>query len=76
MTVAMSPDSMSEALTKRAGLAATMRAVLWSFFGVRRRSDYEKDAVALNPLHVIITGIVAAALLVVILLVIVNLVVR
>ena len=37
-----------------------MRAVLWSFFGVRRKSDYEKDAARLNPVHVIIAGIAAA----------------
>lgn len=60
----------------RARLLSTMRAVLWSFFGVRRKSDYEKDAAELNPVHVIITGILAAALFVIVLLVIVNLVVR
>jgi len=61
---------------RRAGFAATMRAVLWSFFGVRRRAEYEKDAATLNPVYVIITGVVAAAFFVFVLLVIVNLVVR
>ena len=60
----------------RVGFAQTARAVLWSFFGVRRKSDYEKDANQLNPVFVIITGIAAAALFVVVLIVIVNLVVR
>jgi hypothetical protein len=61
---------------KSAGFAQTARAVLWSFFGVRRKSEYEKDAAQLNPVYVIITGIAAAALFVVVLIVIVNLVVN
>ena len=60
----------------RVGFAQTARAVLWSFFGVRRRSDYEKDASQLNPVYVIITGVAAAALFVIVLIVIVSLVVR
>ena len=62
--------------SSRVGFAQTARAVLWSFFGVRRRSDYEKDANQLNPVYVIITGVAAAALFVIVLIVIVNLVVR
>lgn len=49
---------------RNAGFLQTMRAVLWSFFGVRRRSGYEQDAQQLNPLHVIIAGLIAAALFV------------
>lgn len=60
----------------RAGFAQTARAVLWSFFGVRRKSDYEKDAAELNPVYVIIIGVLAAALFVIVLIGIVNLVVR
>ena len=60
----------------RVGFAQTVRAVLWSFFGVRRKSEYEKDANQLNPVYVIITGVAAAALFVIVLIVIVNLVVR
>jgi hypothetical protein len=61
---------------RRAGIGQTARAVLWSFFGVRRRSDYEKDATQLNPVYVIVAGLVAAALFVGLLIVVVNLVVR
>lgn len=60
---------------KNVGFAQTVRAVLWSFFGVRRKSEYEKDAAQLNPVYVIISGIAAAALFVIALIVIVNLVV-
>ena len=59
----------------RAGFGQTAHAVLWSFFGVRRKSDYEKDAAELNPVYVILVGVAAAALFVIVLIVIVNLVV-
>lgn len=42
-----------------------MKAVFWSFFGVRKKSDYEKDAQQLNPVHVIIAGLLGALIFVV-----------
>ncbi|HKO66965.1 MAG TPA: DUF2970 domain-containing protein [Burkholderiaceae bacterium] len=60
---------------RRAGFGQTARAVLWSFFGVRRKADYERDAAQLNPVHVIIAGLLAAALFVALLVLVVNLVV-
>jgi preprotein translocase subunit Sec61beta len=36
------------------------RAVFWSFFGIRKRAEYEKDAVSLTPLQVIVAGIIGA----------------
>ncbi|WP_288380587.1 DUF2970 domain-containing protein [uncultured Massilia sp.] len=49
-------------LQRKASFLATMKAVFWSFFGVRKRSDYEKDAANLNPVHVIIAGLIGAAI--------------
>jgi hypothetical protein len=60
---------------RRAGFLQTMRAVAWSFFGVRKRSGYEEDAAQLNPVHVIVAGVIAAALFVLVLLAVVNMVV-
>ena len=54
---------------------ATVRAVFWSFFGVRKRRDYESDAQQLNPVHVIIAGLIGAAIFVITLLLIVRIVV-
>jgi len=48
----------------RGSLLRTFKAVAWSFFGVRQASEYEKDVSQLNPLHVIVAGIVAAGLFV------------
>ncbi|HWH84240.1 MAG TPA: DUF2970 domain-containing protein [Burkholderiaceae bacterium] len=49
-----------------------MKAVAWSFFGVRKGADLEKDVSQLNPVHVVIAGIVGALLLIALLLVVVN----
>ena len=60
---------------RKASFAATMKAVFWSFFGVRRKSDYERDAAQLNPVHVLVAGIIGALLFIGILVMIVRLVV-
>jgi hypothetical protein len=57
---------------RRASFGQTAAAVLWSFFGVRKRADYEQDAQTLNPVHVIIMGIAGAAAFIGILLVLIK----
>ena len=52
------------------------KAVFWSFFGVRKRADYESDAQRLKPQHVIAAGVVSAAVFVMVLFGIVKLVTR
>jgi hypothetical protein len=49
-----------------------MKAVMWSFFGVRGRAGYERDIERLNPVYVILTAIVLAALFVLSLIVLVR----
>jgi Protein of unknown function (DUF2970) len=56
---------LKRAAGRRGSFVRTFRAVAWSFFGVRKGSEYEKDIAQLNPLHVIVAGIIAAALFVV-----------
>jgi len=65
-------DDLKKASQRKASFAATLKAVFWSFFGVRKKSDYEKDAQQLNPVHVIIAGILGAAIFVAMLLLIVR----
>ena len=43
------------------------KAVFWSFFGVRKRSDYEADTKRLKPQHVIFAGIVSCVIFVLLL---------
>ena len=56
---------LRSAVRRRGSLARTLLAVCWSFFGVRRSRDLERDVGELNPLHIVIAGVVAAAVFVV-----------
>jgi hypothetical protein len=57
-------DGLRTAAARRGSIADTFRAVAWSFFGVRRRADLDRDAERLNPVHVIVAGLVGAGLFV------------
>jgi hypothetical protein len=57
---------------RRASLWDTVKAVLWSFIGVRRRSDFQDDVAKLNPLHLVVVGFVMALLFVLGLILLVN----
>jgi hypothetical protein len=57
---------------RKASFAASMKAVFWSFFGVRKRKDYEHDAENLNPFHVILAGLLGAAIFIGVLLLVVR----
>jgi len=56
--------------SKRASPLQVARAVFSAFFGVRRRDDH--NAVELSPVHVIVAGVIGAALFVASLLLLVN----
>jgi hypothetical protein len=42
----------------------TVKAVAWSFVGIRKNSEYREDLAQVNPFHVIVVGIAGALLLV------------
>jgi len=50
-------------MAKGGNVKAAM-AVFWSFFGVRKRRDYDADAQSLTPAQVIIAGLIGAAVFV------------
>jgi len=52
------------------------RAVFWSFFGVRKRADYDRDALQLTPVQVIVAGLIGAALFIATLIGVVYVVMR
>lgn len=53
-------SGLKDVVGRRGSFGQTLKAVAWSFFGVRKSSEYEKDVSQLNPVHVIVAGIVAA----------------
>lgn len=61
---------------KHTGAIHAMRAVLWSFFGVRSKSEYQADINRLTMTQIIAAGIVGAFLFVMTLLVLVYFVTR
>jgi hypothetical protein len=65
-------DDLKQAVSRKGSFLGTMRAVAWSFFGIRRGADYEKDLQQLNPVHVIVAGLIGAAVFITVLIVLVK----
>lgn len=63
---------IKEASKRKASFVATMKAVFWSFLGIRKKNDYEQDAAQLNPVHVVIAGIIGALIFIAVLIMIVK----
>jgi hypothetical protein len=55
-------DGLKDAVQRKGSFLQTLGAVAWSFFGVRKSRDYEQDVAKLNPVHVIIAGVIGALL--------------
>ncbi len=52
-------------LHKRKGsVLGTVKAVLWGFLGVRRNADYQDDIAKLNPVHLVVVGLIMAVVFV------------
>jgi hypothetical protein len=58
------PGDFRQAVKRKGSFLQTFKAVAWSFFGVRKSVDHEKDVGRLNPLHVVIAGVLLAAMFV------------
>ena len=54
----------------------TVKTVLWSFVGIRKKSEYEEDLGKANPFHIIAVALVVVGLFVVGLITLVNWVVK
>ncbi|MFM9917338.1 MAG: DUF2970 domain-containing protein [Rhizobacter sp.] len=65
-------SDLRAAAKRKGSFLQTMRAVAWSFFGVRKSSDYERDVSQLNPVHVVIAGVIGALVLIAVLATVVN----
>ena len=65
-------SDLKSAVRRKGSFLQTLKAVAWSFFGVRKSSDYEKDVSQLNPVHVVIAGVLGAVLFIIALLTLVN----
>jgi Protein of unknown function (DUF2970) len=69
-------DDLKQAVARPGSFWQTVKAVAWSFFGVRSSKGHDTDIAKINPVHVIVAGIAGAALFVVALVLIVQAVVH
>ena len=74
MTAPDQPEDASPT-ARKANFGQTVRAVARSFLGIRRSADHEQDVKKLNPIHVVIAGVLGAAVFVVFLVVLVHFVI-
>ncbi len=56
----------------KTSLWRTVKAVAWSFVGLRARSDFEEDVKNLSPIHIIVVGLVGVLVFVAALVLLVN----
>ncbi|RZL00628.1 MAG: DUF2970 domain-containing protein [Rubrivivax sp.] len=53
-------------------LLQTVKAVAWSFFGIRKSSGQAQDVAKIKPLHLVIVGLLGGALFVTVLVLLVR----
>jgi hypothetical protein len=70
--VSTPPGGLKEAVQREGSMLQSFKAVAWSFFGIRRSTDHAQDMQKLNPVHVVVAGLVSAALFVLALVMIVR----
>jgi hypothetical protein len=56
----------------KASWLRTVKAVAWSFLGIRKNSEYQEDLGKLNPFHIIAVAVAAVVLFVAALIALVN----
>ena len=59
-----SADELREVVARKGSFVQTLKAVAWSFLGIRRGAGWQEDISRLTPVHVIVAGLIGAALFV------------
>ena len=67
----MSQD-LKELSRRKLNFFQTLKAISWAMFGIRKGSGYQEDMAKLNPVHVVLAGLLAGLMFVVGLLMIVR----
>ena len=62
-------------MKKNSSFWQSMKAVMWAFLGVRKKSGLQEDVASLSFVHIIIAGVVGALIFMAVLLLIVKAVV-
>ena len=72
----MAKENREGSEPRAAGFFHVMGAVFSSFFGVRKRASGERDVGMIKPVHVIVAGVLGAAILVAVIATLVHFVTR
>lgn len=72
MSAAKSSSPKVTPVQRKGSFLRTVRAVAWSLIGLRKGSEYAQDVEKLNPIHIIVVGLVAVFSLVLALIALVN----
>jgi amino acid transporter len=56
---------MAQEIEKKSSFLRSIKVVAWSFIGIRSSAGYRDDLAKVNPLHVVLVGLVGALLLIV-----------
>ena len=60
LTGQSSLNQLREVVARKGSFVQTLKAVAWSFLGIRRGAGWQEDISRLNPVHVIVAGVIAA----------------
>ena len=64
MTTDQEKSDLLESSQRKLNFPQTLKAVLWAMFGVRKGAGLKDDIAKLNPVYVILTGILFGVLFV------------
>ena len=65
-------DDFRATTRRKLNFFQTLKAVLWAMFGVRKGAGYDEDVSKLNPVHLVIAGLLAGVIFVLVLVFIVR----
>lgn len=67
-------EDLKQLAQRKLNFIQTLKAIAWAMFGVRKGTGYQEDIEKLNPVHLVVAGLLFGVLFVVSLVTIVGLV--
>jgi hypothetical protein len=67
-------EDLKRLAQRKLNFIQTLKAIAWAMFGVRKGTGYQEDIEKLNPVHLVVAGLLFGVLFVVSLVTIVGLV--
>ncbi len=57
-------EDLKQLAQRKLNFFQTLKAIAWAMFGVRKGSGYQEDIAKLNPVHLVIAGLLFGVLFV------------